>query len=72
LGALVAIERLPMIAPLVRATMAMRQGKITAGDWFKHRLSTIAALPERVVFIDKTAVKTNLLACEADLNEASA
>lgn len=29
-------------------------------DWFKHRLPAIAALPERVVFIDETAVKTNL------------
>ncbi|MCJ8332875.1 MAG: IS630 family transposase [Epibacterium sp.] len=29
-------------------------------DWFKHRLPTIAAMPERDVFMDKTAVKTNL------------
>ena len=29
-------------------------------DWFRHRLPAIAALPERVVFIDETAVKTNL------------
>ncbi|WP_460275532.1 IS630 family transposase [Celeribacter sp. ULVN23_4] len=28
--------------------------------WFKHRLPAIAALPDRVVFIDETAVKTNL------------
>ncbi|SFU19018.1 IS630 family transposase [Sedimentitalea nanhaiensis] len=29
-------------------------------DWFRHRLPAIAGLPERVVFIDETAVKTNL------------
>uniref|UniRef100_UPI003999FDE1 IS630 family transposase n=1 Tax=Roseovarius halophilus (ex Wu et al. 2025) TaxID=3376060 RepID=UPI003999FDE1 len=29
-------------------------------DWFKHRLPAIGAQPERVVFIDETAVKTNL------------
>lgn len=29
-------------------------------DWFKHRLPAIAALPDRLVFIDETAVKTNL------------
>lgn len=35
----------------------MRQQR---ADWFKHRLPAIAALPGRVVFIDETAVKTNL------------
>ncbi len=29
-------------------------------DWVKHRLSAIATLPDRIVFIDETAVKTNL------------
>jgi hypothetical protein len=29
-------------------------------DWFKHRLPAIATWPDRVVFIDETAVKTNL------------
>jgi len=29
-------------------------------DWFRHRLPAIAAMPDRVVFIDETAVKTNL------------
>ena len=29
-------------------------------DWFAHRLPAIAARPERVVFLDETAVKTNL------------
>lgn len=29
-------------------------------DWFKHRLPAVSAKPERVVFIDETAVKTNL------------
>ena len=29
-------------------------------EWFKHRLPAIAAQPERVVFLDETAVKTNL------------
>jgi transposase len=29
-------------------------------DWFTHRAPAIAALPERVVFIDETAVKANL------------
>jgi len=28
--------------------------------WFKHRVPAIGASPERVVFIDETAVKTNL------------
>lgn len=29
-------------------------------DWFEHRLPAIAEMPERVVFLDETAVKTNL------------
>ncbi|MDD9746786.1 MULTISPECIES: IS630 family transposase [Marinovum] len=29
-------------------------------DWFRHRLPAVSAFPERVVFIDETAVKTNL------------
>ncbi len=29
-------------------------------DWFRHRRPVIADLPDRVVFIDETAVKTNL------------
>ena len=29
-------------------------------DWFAHRLPAIAARPARVVFLDETAVKTNL------------
>lgn len=29
-------------------------------DWFRHRLPAVAALPELVVFIDETAVTTNL------------
>lgn len=29
-------------------------------DWFEHRLPAIADKPERVVFLDETAVKTNL------------
>ncbi|MEP3038975.1 MAG: IS630 family transposase [Roseibium sp.] len=29
-------------------------------DWFTHRLPAIARMPERVVFLDETAVKTNL------------
>ena len=29
-------------------------------EWCKHRLPAVAAQPERVVFIDETAVKTNL------------
>lgn len=29
-------------------------------DWFTHRAPAIASQPERVVFIDETAVKTNL------------
>ena len=29
-------------------------------DWFAHRLPAIARTPERVVFLDETAVKTNL------------
>lgn len=29
-------------------------------DWFGHRLPAIAEMPERVVFLDETAVKTNL------------
>ena len=29
-------------------------------NWFAHRLPAIARLPERVVFLDETAVKTNL------------
>jgi len=29
-------------------------------DWFAHRLPAIARMPDRVVFLDETAVKTNL------------
>jgi len=29
-------------------------------DWMKHRLRAIAAHPERVVFLDETAVKKSL------------
>lgn len=29
-------------------------------DWFAHRLPAITRMPERVVFLDETAVKTNL------------
>lgn len=29
-------------------------------DWFTHRLPAIAQMPERGVFLDETAVKTNL------------
>ena len=35
----------------------MRQQR---ADWMRHRLPAIAARPERVVFLDETAVKTNL------------
>lgn len=34
--------------------------KRARAEWFKHRLPAIATRPERVVFIDETAVKTNL------------
>ncbi|MEO1110475.1 MAG: hypothetical protein AAFX90_21420 [Pseudomonadota bacterium] len=44
------------------ATAERRRAKVRRQrtDWFKHRLPTIAALPDRVVFIDETAMKTNL------------
>ena len=29
-------------------------------DWFTHRVPAISAMPERVVFLDETSVKTNL------------
>lgn len=29
-------------------------------DWFTHRLPAIAQMPDRVVFLDETSVKTNL------------
>jgi hypothetical protein len=29
-------------------------------DWFAHRIPAVGASPDRVVFIDETAVKTNL------------
>ena len=35
----------------------MRQQR---ADWVRHRLPAIAGLPDRVVFLDETAVKTNL------------
>ena len=40
--------------------IARRRAKIVPlrADWFKHRLLEIAALPDRVVFIDEAAVKT--------------
>ncbi|WP_414727816.1 IS630 family transposase [Yoonia sp.] len=40
-----------------RRRARVRQQRV---DWFKHRRPAIAAMPERVVFIDETAVKTNL------------
>ncbi len=29
-------------------------------DWFQHRMPAMRAMPERIVFIDETSVKTNL------------
>ena len=29
-------------------------------DWFRHRMPAMRAMPERIVFIDETSVKTNL------------
>jgi len=40
-----------------RRRARVRQQRV---DWFKHRRPAIEAIPERVVFIDETAVKTNL------------
>lgn len=39
-----------------------RRAKVSQqrADWFAHRLPAIGRRPERVVFIDETAVKTNL------------
>lgn len=34
--------------------------KRARADWFAHRVPAISAMPERVVFIDETSVKTNL------------
>lgn len=34
--------------------------KARRAEWFKHRLPAIAAKPDHVVFMDETAVKTNL------------
>jgi len=30
-------------------------------DWFRHHMPAMRAMPERVVFIDETSVKTNLV-----------
>ena len=40
-----------------RRRAKVRQQRV---EWLAHRAPAIAALPERVVFIDETAVKTNL------------
>lgn len=45
-----------MVAP-ERSRAKVRQLR---ADWFKHRCPAIASLPDRVAFIDETAVKTNL------------
>ena len=45
-----------MVAAERRRAKVRRQRE----DWFAHRLPAIAELPERVVFLDETAVKTNL------------
>ena len=29
-------------------------------DWFQHRMPAMRAMPERIVFIDETSIKTNL------------
>ncbi len=35
--------------------------KKARADWFRHRLPAMGAMPEHVVFIDETSVKTNLV-----------
>ncbi len=45
---------------LVAAERRRAKVRQQRADWIKHRLPAIGAMPERVVFIDETAVKTNL------------
>ena len=35
--------------------------KKARADWFRHRMPAMRTMPERVVFIDETSVKTNLV-----------
>lgn len=54
---------------LISAASASRLSqrlKRARADWFAHRVPAISAMPERVVFLDETSVKTNLTRLRGD------